>query len=38
VLDRLQSALDHGELSTPKIEASVLRMAAAKAFNSPCGH
>ena len=39
VLDRLQSALAAGELSLPKIEASVLRMAKAKAaFDSRCGH
>jgi beta-N-acetylhexosaminidase len=38
VLDRLQSALAGGELSMPNIEASVRRMAAAKAFNSPCRH
>jgi len=38
VLDRLVSALNDGELSMPNIEASVRRMAAAKAFNSPCGH
>ncbi len=38
VLDRLVSALNAGELSLPDIEASVRRMAAAKAFNSPCGH
>ncbi|OBI51451.1 glycoside hydrolase family 3 N-terminal domain-containing protein [Mycobacterium sp. E787] len=38
VLDRLVSALNDGELSLPSIEASVRRMAAAKAFNSPCGH
>jgi len=37
VLDRLVSALADGELSMPNIEASVRRMAAAKAFNSPCG-
>ncbi|ORW30689.1 beta-glucosidase [Mycobacterium paraense] len=38
VLDRLVSALNAGELSMPNIEASVRRMAAAKAFDSPCGH
>ncbi len=37
VLDRLVSALNAGELSMPNIEASVRRMAAAKAFNAPCG-
>jgi beta-N-acetylhexosaminidase len=37
VLDRLISALDGGELSMPKIEASVRRMAEAKALNS-CHH
>ncbi|WP_083746428.1 glycoside hydrolase family 3 N-terminal domain-containing protein [Mycobacterium terramassiliense] len=37
VLDRLVSALNDGELSMPDIEASVRRMAAAKAFDSPCG-
>ncbi len=36
VLDRLVSALNAGELSMPNVEASVRRMAAAKAFNSPC--
>ena len=38
VLDRLQSAVADGELSMPKIEASVRRMAKAKAFGSRCGH
>lgn len=38
VLDRLQSALAEGALSMPNIEASVRRMAAAKALNSPCVH
>jgi beta-N-acetylhexosaminidase len=38
VLNRLERALDSGDLSMPKIEASVLRMATAKAFSSPCGH
>jgi beta-N-acetylhexosaminidase len=37
VLDRLVAALANGELSTPKIDASVLRMAKAKAL-SQCGH
>ncbi|MEB3981798.1 glycoside hydrolase family 3 protein [Mycobacterium sp. 663a-19] len=37
VLDRLVSALASGELSMPAVEASVRRMAAAKAFDSPCG-
>ena len=39
VLNRLESALAAGELSLPKIEASVQRMAKAKAaFGSRCGH
>jgi beta-N-acetylhexosaminidase len=38
VLDRLQSALAGGELSTRNIDASVQRMAATKALNSHCGH
>jgi beta-N-acetylhexosaminidase len=39
VLDRLVSALDSGELNEQKINASVLRMATAKAaLNSRCGH
>lgn len=38
VLDRLQSALADGGLRMPDIDASVRRMAAAKAFNTPCGH
>jgi beta-N-acetylhexosaminidase len=38
VLDRLESAVASGELSRPNIEASVRRMAAAKAFSSGCGH
>jgi beta-N-acetylhexosaminidase len=33
VLDRLVAALDKGELKTPQIEASVQRMAKAKALN-----
>jgi beta-N-acetylhexosaminidase len=37
VLDRLVSALNAGDLSLPNIEASVRRMAAAKAFDAPCG-
>ncbi|WP_082958684.1 glycoside hydrolase family 3 N-terminal domain-containing protein [Mycobacterium sp. E3198] len=37
VLNRLVSALNAGELSLPNIEASVRRMAAAKAFDTPCG-
>lgn len=37
VLDRLVSALNAGELSMPNIEASVRRMAAAKALDAPCG-
>jgi beta-N-acetylhexosaminidase len=37
VLDRLVAALANGELSTPKIDASVRRMAKAKAL-SQCGH
>jgi beta-N-acetylhexosaminidase len=38
VLDRLQSALADGKLTMSNVEASVRRMAAAKAFSSPCGH
>ncbi|MGO9350186.1 MAG: glycoside hydrolase family 3 N-terminal domain-containing protein [Mycobacterium sp.] len=38
VLDRLVSALAGGELRMPNIDASVRRMAAAKALNSRCGH
>ncbi|MCV7088772.1 glycoside hydrolase family 3 protein [Mycobacterium interjectum] len=38
VLDRLVSALNDGELSQPNIDASVRRMAAAKAFDSLCRH
>src|SRR6202008_2035616 len=38
VLDRLQSALAGGDLSMANVDASVRRMAAAKAFNSRCGH
>jgi beta-N-acetylhexosaminidase len=37
VLDRLLKALASGDLSMPNIDASVLRMAAAKAL-SGCGH
>jgi beta-N-acetylhexosaminidase len=39
VLDGLESALDSGALNQQKIDASVLRMATAKAaLNSRCGH
>jgi beta-N-acetylhexosaminidase len=38
VLDRLESALAAGELRMTSIDASVLRMAATKTFNSGCGH
>lgn len=38
VLDHLESAVATGELSMPNIEASVRRMAAAKAFGAGCGH
>jgi beta-N-acetylhexosaminidase len=38
VLDQLVSALNGGELDIANIDASVRRMAAAKAFSSPCGH
>jgi beta-N-acetylhexosaminidase len=38
VLDQLQSALAGGALNIANIDASVRRMAAAKALNSPCGH
>ncbi len=37
VLDRLESAVAGGELSMPGIDASVLRMAAAKGPNPRCG-
>ncbi len=37
VLDRLEAALAHGELSAPAVDASVRRMANAKAFSN-CGH
>lgn len=37
VLDRLEAALAHGELSPPAVDASVRRMANAKAFSN-CGH
>ena len=37
VLDRLVSALAGGELRMPNIDASVRRMAAAKAVISRCG-
>ena len=35
VLDQLESALSGGELNPARVDASVRRMAAAKAF---CGH
>jgi beta-N-acetylhexosaminidase len=38
VLDRLQSALAAGELTTAGVDASVLRMAAVKGPNPRCGH
>ena len=38
VLDRLESAQAAGELSMADIDASVRRMAAAKALSSGCGH
>jgi beta-N-acetylhexosaminidase len=38
VLDRLEKALAAGELTTPQVEASVLRMAAVKGPNPRCGH
>jgi beta-N-acetylhexosaminidase len=38
VLDRLQAAVAGGELSMPNVEASVLRMAAAKGPDPRCGH
>lgn len=38
VLNRLELALARGELSMPNIDASVRRMAAAKALNTRCGH
>ncbi len=37
VLNRLEQALASGELTLPKIEASVRRMALAKALGSGCG-
>ncbi len=36
VLDKLESALASGDLSTPRIKASVLRLLEAKTRNSPC--
>ncbi|MGA7055467.1 MAG: glycoside hydrolase family 3 N-terminal domain-containing protein, partial [Mycobacterium sp.] len=36
VLDKLESALASGDLSSPKIKASVLRLIEANARNSPC--
>jgi beta-N-acetylhexosaminidase len=38
VLDRLESAVNGHELSIANVDASVRRMAATKAFNSPCAH
>jgi beta-N-acetylhexosaminidase len=37
VLDRLEKALAAGELTMPRVDASVLRMAAAKGPNQHCG-
>jgi beta-N-acetylhexosaminidase len=37
VLDRLEKALAAGELTTPGVDASVLRMAAVKGPNQRCG-
>jgi beta-N-acetylhexosaminidase len=37
VLDRLEKALSAGELTMPRIDASVLRMAAVKGPNPHCG-
>ena len=37
VLDRLEKALAAGELTMPRIDASVLRMAAVKGPNARCG-
>lgn len=38
VLDRLEKAVTAGELAMPAIDASMLRMAAAKGPNPSCGH
>jgi len=37
VLDRLEKALAAGELTMPRVDASVLRMAAVKGPNQRCG-
>jgi beta-N-acetylhexosaminidase len=37
VLDRLEKALAAGELTMPRVDASVLRMAAVKGPNPHCG-
>jgi hypothetical protein len=37
VLDRLEKALAAGELTMPRVDASVLRMAAIKGPNPRCG-
>jgi beta-N-acetylhexosaminidase len=37
VLDRLEKALAAGELTMPRVDASVLRMAAVKGPNPRCG-
>ena len=37
VLDRLEKALEAGELTMPGVDASVLRMAAVKGPNPRCG-
>jgi beta-N-acetylhexosaminidase len=37
VLDRLEKALAAGELTTPRVDASVLRMAGVKGPNQRCG-
>ena len=37
VLDRLEAALASGELSMTNIDASVMRIKAAKALNAGCG-
>jgi beta-N-acetylhexosaminidase len=37
VLDRLESAVDGGELAMPAVEGSILRMAGIKGPNARCG-
>jgi beta-N-acetylhexosaminidase len=37
VLDRLEKALAAGELTLPRVDASVLRIAAVKGPNPRCG-